>query len=309
MNGAPVVLRLRRAVEPIDDATRAALIAALRKVGLADAPDKPPADGFAFQPLAGGLGRRAFLASCGEHQWVVRLAGADRAGALDLVDEARITAEAASFEIAPRVVACDEAAGVLVTEHLRGARPVDARTLKSPEGIRRAAALLKRLHRLRIAIRPFDPERFAAQYLSGACAEEHLDERHRRLARELRALAREYRRRYPSIVVCHNDLVPSNILDDGRLRLVDFEYAVLAAPILDLAGLAASSGFDAGARRRLVEAYYGSAPAPFTLIEFDRVVRLVRLLGYFWALHSASTAADRAPYEAFARQTAATLDA
>src|SRR5690606_41379926 len=105
-----------------------------RKVGLAAAPARPPADGFAFQPLAGGLGRRAFLASCGEHQWVVRLAGADRAGALDLVDEARITAEAASFEIAPRVVACDEAAGVLVTEHLRGARPVDARTLKSTEG-------------------------------------------------------------------------------------------------------------------------------------------------------------------------------
>src|SRR5690606_3377853 len=176
------------------------------------------------------------------------------------------------------------------------------------DGIRRVAALLTRLHRLRSGARPFDPERFAAQYLTGACADERLDDRQRRLAHELRERARAYRCRFPSIVVCHNDLVPSNILDDGRLRLVDFEYAVLAAPVLDLAGLAALNGFDAGARQRLVEAYYCGSPAPFTPIELDRVVRMVQLMAYFWALHSAEAAADRTPYEAFARQAAAALE-
>ncbi len=298
----------RQAVAPIDGAARDALIAALRRVGLADTPGRPQASAFSFEPLSGGLSRRSFLASCGDIRWVVRLAAADRPGALDLADEARITADAASLEIAPRVIACDAAAGVLVTKHLRGARPVGVEMLRSDEGIRQVAALLKRLHRLRTEIRPFDPERFTEQYLTGKCAEDRLDDRQRRLARELRTLARGYRSRYPSIVVCHNDLVPSNILDDGRLRLVDFEYAVLAAPILDLAGLAALNGFDADTRWRLAEAYYGGAPTPFTPIELDRVVRLVRLMAYFWALHAAEAAANRAPYDAFARQAVTALE-
>src|SRR5690606_15478347 len=127
---------------------------------------------FSFEPLSGGLSRRSFLASCGDIRWVVRLAAADRPGALDLADEARITADAASLEIAPRVIACDAAAGVLVTKHLRGARPVGVEMLRSDEGIRQVAALLKRLHRLRTEIRPFDPERFTEQYLTGKCAED-----------------------------------------------------------------------------------------------------------------------------------------
>lgn len=293
---------------PIDGATRAALIAALRQAGLADAPGMPRAEAYALAPLSGGLSRRTFHASSDQHGWVIRLTREGRAGALDLADEARIMADAAALEVAPRVVACDAAAGVLITEHLRGASPISLRTLKTDDGIRRIAALLKRLHRLRAGVRPFDPERFAAQYLTGACADERLDDRQRRLAQELRTLAKAYRSRFPSIVVCHNDLVPSNILDDGRLRLVDFEYAVLAAPVLDLAGLAALNGFDADTRWRLVEAYYGGVPVPFTPVELDRVVRLVRLMTYFWALHMASAAADRTPYDAFARHAAAALE-
>ena len=60
---------------------------------------------------------------------------------------------------------------------------------------------------------------------------------------ELLTLARRYDARYAPTAFCHNDLVAANVLDDGQLALVDFEYAVRADPLLDLAnaaGMAAS---------------------------------------------------------------------
>src|SRR5690606_39534213 len=103
---------------------------------------------------------------------------------------------------------------------------------------------------------------------------------------ELFELARAYRARYPSEVLCHNDLVASNVLDDGDLKLVDFEYAVTAAPVLDLAGIAALNDFDDDGWR-LAEAYYEGMRVPFSWGELRKVVRLVRLIAYFWALSSA----------------------
>lgn len=102
-------------------------------------------------------------------------------------------------------------------------------------------------------------------------------------ARELIALAEEYDERFPPTAICHNDLVAENILDTGELRLIDFEYAVRAAPVLDLASLAAMTRMTARQRRLLVEAYYPDGSASFSADEFARVVRLSKLIAFFWA--------------------------
>lgn len=64
------------------------------------------------------------------------------------------------------------------------------------------------------------------------------------------------------LVLCHNDLVPSNLIDDGqRIALIDFEYAGLGEPSAELAGLAVGAGFDAERVATLTRLYYGSASA------------------------------------------------
>ena len=74
------------------------------------------------------------------------------------------------------------------------------------------------------------------------------------------------------------------MLDNGELWFVDFEYAVMSAPILDLASLAGLNEFDADQRARLIGAYYGHYDVPFSANEFHDAIRLVRLLSYFWVL-------------------------
>ena len=45
--------------------------------------------------------------------------------------------------------------------------------------------------------------------------------------------------------LCHNDMLPANVLDDGdRLWIVDWEYAGMGNPLFDLAGVSANCAFS-----------------------------------------------------------------
>jgi thiamine kinase-like enzyme len=67
-------------------------------------------------------------------------------------------------------------------------------------------------------------------------------------------------------VPCHDDLLPANLLredgGDGRLVLVDWEYAGMGHRLFDLGNLAVNNGFDAEAEARLLSAYFGEPPSP-----------------------------------------------
>ena len=61
---------------------------------------------------------------------------------------------------------------------------------------------------------------------------------------------------------CHNDLLAGNIIctqSDGRLMLVDWEYAGMGHPYFDLANLSVNNGFDERTDERLLSAYQGRA--------------------------------------------------
>ncbi len=91
------------------------------------------------------------------------------------------------------------------------------------------------------------------------------DVRARKWADELLGLARHYDSAYLPSALCHNDLVAANVLDDGDLVLVDFEYAVRAAPALDLAGLAGMNDYGENECRELLAAYYAGGPPRVSL--------------------------------------------
>ncbi|MGH6859727.1 MAG: phosphotransferase [Phyllobacterium sp.] len=65
------------------------------------------------------------------------------------------------------------------------------------------------------------------------------------------------------VIFSHNDLLPANILDDGkRLWLIDFEYAGFSTAMFDLAGLASNAGLDAAQSDTLLQCYFQEAPDP-----------------------------------------------
>ena len=90
--------------------------------------------------------------------------------------------------------------------------------------------------------------------------------------------------------LCHNDLVVGNLFLDRRLRLIDFDYAVIGSPLIDLASLVMLNDLPSATVATLLSCYFGDE-GPYSAAEFARVERLTRLVAHFWALASAGTAA------------------
>ncbi len=181
----------------------------------------------------------------------VRLSIADteRLGA-DHRNECRVLALAAAAGIAPAVVRCDPSTRVLVTRWIDAvAPPSDA------EQRRVVGALLARLHASTIpaGIREVDFERQARlleQTLPSARREARLERVAACVFERLRATRR-------TLVLCHHDLHPLNLVWDRDRRpwLVDWEYAGRGDAAVDLASFASQHGLSARARARLLHHY------------------------------------------------------
>jgi thiamine kinase-like enzyme len=248
--------------------------------------------------LRGGVGARSVHVVADFGDCVVRLPRADVGDTLALDDEAALLNRLASRGLAPAALGFDAAAGVLVTEFIAAAKPLGRDAFRERAELERLAAMLRELHAVPVTLRPFEPLRYAASYINRARGRAEFDSADRSLARELVELATAYAQRFVETVPCHNDLIASNVLDCGRLLLVDFEYAVSGAPVVDLASIIVMNDLD-DVRGELVEAYYGRGRAPFGAVEFATVIRMMRLMSYFWALASFPEPLDRLGEAAF----------
>ena len=113
------------------------------------------------------------------------------------------------------------------------------------------------------------------------------------------------------LVFGHNDLLPANILDDGRrLWLIDYEYAGFASPLFDLAGAASNAGMDEDEAAALLHAYFGAAPDRDLWRAFDAMACASLLREAMWAMVSAiHLAVPGVDYDAYAAENLGRLDA
>jgi len=112
------------------------------------------------------------------------------------------------------------------------------------------------------------------------------------------------------IIFAHNDLLPANILDDGkRLWLIDFEYAGFSTAMFDLAGAASNSRMDEKQSAELLAAYLNKAPDGPTLKAFHAMQCASLLREAMWAMvsqiHLKTPGVDFGEY---ARENLAALD-
>ncbi len=258
--------------------------------------------------LGGGLYERSYHLSSDEGDWVVRLpVGGGAPYGLELSTEQRLLEKLGAAELTPMIVPSEPSAGVLITRYLPQAtawRAVDAR---EPDNINRIAKRLRDLHRIEADLPPFRASRIAEAYRRLAGERQPMTHQQLDWGREFLELARAYDAESSPATLCHNDLAAANILDDGQLWFIDFEYAVCAEPILDLASLASMNDFDAAQQGCLLDAYYQGAAPPFSTKTFADVIRLSRFVGYFWALAYRPDDGEATPVDRFVENMAAVL--
>lgn len=176
---------------------------------------------------------------------------------INRASEALILAAVAQAGIGPQVLLHDPDNRILVTRYL--GRTWNDGDATQAINIERVAQLLQRLHALDapFGVHEIALARVVADYLRdldahGAGIAGGPAVMRRRAQEVAAALEAGSAPR-----LCHTDIHALNIVDDGELRLIDWEYAGLGEPLFDLASLCVFHRYSAEQRRLLLQSYCG----------------------------------------------------
>ena len=207
------------------------------------------------EELGGGITNRNFKVQVGDEVFVLRMGGA-KTDLLGIDRAVEYAAGKRAFEVGvgPEVVAFVPEKGWLVARFIEG-RPITPTEMRSPSMLTRVAFAIRAFHD-----GPPIPGRFNAWAVVDAyraTAEAHAVEMPSEF-RRARAIAERIRtaRGVTPGVPCHNDLLNANFLDDGQIRIVDWEYAGMGDRFFDLANFSVNHEFGVDDDRQLLHAYF-----------------------------------------------------
>lgn len=178
---------------------------------------------------------------------------------IDRRSEAAALRLAADAGLGPDIIRNDPERHLLVTRYAgptwTQSDAVDARNVE------RIAAVFRHLHRLAVPndVHRVDLLNVVEGYLR--TLDEHgvagpaVEVRQRALV-----IAGELRR-FADHRLCHNDVHALNVVDDGQIRFIDWEYAGVGERYFDLASLCVYHGYDRPLREQLLRAYADTSDA------------------------------------------------
>ena len=210
-------------------------------------------------PLQGGITNRNYRVRLGGQEYVVRLPG--RRTELLGIDRGaeRLACEAAAaLGLAPPVAATP--AEGLVTHFIQH-HPLDSHQIA--DRVEELARSLRRFHDSHTVLPvgfsvPEVLERYGRIVLERAGTLPAPYGEARALCGRITA-ALPVQRQCP----CHDDLLAANIIcanEDGRMLIVDWEYAGMGSPFFDLGNLSVNNDFDDATEQRMLRAYLGGEP-------------------------------------------------
>src|SRR3954468_3882803 len=231
------------------------------------------------EPLPGGMTNTNFVVRDRGERFVVRIGDDISVHQVMRFNERAASIAAHAAGLSPEVIHAEPGALVM--------RFVDGRTLapedvRRPEMLPRVVELVRRCHRevprhLRGPVLMFWPFHVLRDYAATLA-----EGRSRWLPEVPRLLAtaeRVERELGPiEVVFGHNDLLPSNLIDDGeRLWLIDWDYAGFSTPLFDLANLATNAGLEPEQERLALRLYFGAEPGS-ELMQLFAGMRCVSLM-------------------------------
>ncbi|MEX2288109.1 MAG: phosphotransferase [Planctomycetaceae bacterium] len=230
-----------------------------------------------LEPFVGGITNLNYRVRDGDACYMVRLCEDKHHLGIDRRNERACQEAAVRAGVAPEVVHYD--GGILVSRFV-DAPPLSAEDVRDRTLLTRLGTVLRRLHHARDELTGemlyFCPFQTIRTYAATAMRmnarlpegiEAHLQDA-QRLSRELTSF-------HPTL--CHNDLLPVNIIDNGQtLWLVDWEYAGIGNPLFDIASISSNSQLSDDLEAVLLEAYTGTVDEQ--LRREVRILKAVSLL-------------------------------
>jgi thiamine kinase-like enzyme len=266
-------------------------------------PDRPAR----ITELDGGITNHNFKVELDGGAFVLRMGGAST----ELLGIDRAVEHAAgmrAFEVGvgPEVMAFVPSQGWLVARFIDG-RSISPEEMREPPTLRRVAAALRTFHDAAPIPGRFDAHAMVEDY-HARCVEHGVAippdyEASREMSERIRASRGEQ-----PLVPCHNDLLNANFLDDGEIRIVDWEYAGMGDRFFDLANFSVNHDFTVEDDRRLLDLYFGQ-----TREEDLASLRLMRFMSDFreamWGVLQSGISELDFAFDAYAARHFARLEA
>ncbi|MHA1564113.1 MAG: choline/ethanolamine kinase family protein [Alphaproteobacteria bacterium] len=211
-------------------------------------------------PLAGGITNLNFVVEDAGAKFVVRLGGDIPVHQIMRFNELAASRAAHAAGLSPEVVYAQT--GVLVLRFIDG-RVYDAAAVR--QNLPAIVTLLQHTHReipkhIRGPALVFWVFHVIRDY---AHTLEERGSSHTQDLPSLLAICAELERAVGPVEIafCHNDLLPANLIDDGRrLWLIDWDYGGFNTPLFDLANLASNNSLSLDQERWLLDAYFDRPP-------------------------------------------------
>lgn len=248
--------------------------------------DTTPAQITNIELLKKGMTNRSFLFSVHQKRYIMRIPGEGTGKLIDRAQEAAVYQTISSAGIADDVIYMDPVSGQKITRYLEGARTCD---ISRPEDITRCMTRLRQFHSLNFSVsHTFDLYQTIEFYESlwnGIPSAYEDYARTKQHVYELRPFIESHLERK---TLCHIDSVPTNFLfvpdthGGESVRLIDWEYAAMQDPDVDLAMFAVYSLHDRKAVDTLIDCYYTEGCPHTTRIKIYCYIAVCGLLWSNW---------------------------
>jgi len=260
----------------------------------------------AIRPLEGGITNHNYVVESAGKRHVARACLDLEHLGIDRRNEVACQRFAASLGLAPAVVHHQDR--VIVSDYVVG-KTLTKEDVRDPGRLARVAGSLRRLHdgrdQLEGMLLYFSAFQTIRTYAATARdLQAELPQDIAALIADAQVLEGAMGGFEPAL--CHNDLLPANLIDAGeRLWFVDWEYGGIGNPLFDLAGLSGNCELDDRQERALLEAYLGDDARPEEIAQKHQDLRRLKaaslLREALWSIIQTKKSGIEFDYHKYAR--------
>ena len=235
-----------------------------------------------LRTLKAGMTNKSFLFEVNDQSYICRIPGKGTDLLIDRKHEYDSYMAVKELHITEKIIYFDKESGYKISKFYEGSRNADPKNTKE---MSRCMELLKSLHDKHIQVgHSFDiAERI--KYYTELCKESGgiSFEDVAFVQKNMKILLDVLDNMKSQTCLCHIDSVADNfiITADNRIKLIDWEYAGMAEPIIDIAMCAIYSYYTKEEANALLESYLKRQP---TDCEYKKLYAYMALSGYLWAL-------------------------
>lgn len=232
-----------------------------------------------IEALKKGMTNRSFRFRCRDKRYIMRIPGEGTGKLINRRQEYEVYQVVGEEGICDPICYMNPENGYKITEFLENARVCDA---MNPEEVKKCMCYLKKMHSKGLKVgHTFDIFQQIEQYESYWQGEKSIYRDYEETKKKMYELKEYIDKQEKDWTLTHVDAVPDNFLFvDDRIYLIDWEYAGMQDPHVDVAMFAIYAMYDRDKVEELIDAYFeGACPEAVR----TKIYCYIAVCGFLWS--------------------------